>query len=151
MMSSLKACILEAVKTAMRAREAERLGTLRMLTAAIKQVEIDDGVLLDDDDAGVVSIIRKMIKQRRDAICQYEQGNRPELAEAEAREIEVLSVFLPQEISEAQILTIIDQAISETGAQGMKDMGKLMPIVRAAVDGRADMGKVSALIKTRLS
>ena len=99
-MSSLKSTILDAVKDAMRAREAERLGTLRMLTAAIKQIEIDDGVLLDDNDAGVVAVIRKMIKQRRDAIAQYEQGNRPELAAAETREIEVLSVFLPQALSE---------------------------------------------------
>ena len=150
-MSSLKSTILDAVKDAMRAREAERLGTLRMLTAAIKQIEIDDGVLLDDNDAGVVAVIRKMIKQRRDAIAQYEQGNRPELAAAETREIEVLSVFLPQALSEEALMSIIGQAIAETGAAGPKDMGKVMPLVRAAVDGRADMGQVSALIKAKLS
>ena len=150
-MPSLKSTILDAVKDAMRAREAERLGTLRMLTAAIKQIEIDDGVLLDDNDAGVVAVIRKMIKQRRDAIAQYEQGNRPELAAAETREIEVLSVFLPQALSEEALMSIIGQAIAETGAAGPKDMGKVMPLVRAAVDGRADMGQVSALIKAKLS
>lgn len=150
-MSSLKNQILDTVKEAMRARETERLGTLRMLTAAIKQVEVDGSKNLDDDDAAVVAIIRKMIKQRRDSIAQYEQGNRPELAQAESREIEVLSQFLPQALSEAEISKIIDQAISETGAQSAKDMGKVMPIVRTAIDGRADMGEVSALIKKKLS
>ena len=150
-MSSLKNTILEAVKTAMRARETERLGTLRMLTAAIKQVEIDASVSLDNDDAGVVVILRRMIKQRRDSIAQYEQGNRPELAAAEAREIDILSVFLPQALSEVEMVAIIDQAIAQTGASSAKDMGKVMPLVRAAIDGRADMGTVSALIKGKLA
>ena len=148
-MSNLKQTIQEAVKTAMRAKDSARLGTLRMLTAAIKQLEIDTQVVLDDQ--GVISVIRKMIKQRKDAIDQYQKGGREDLAQAEANEIDILSVFLPQSLSPAELDAVIDAVITETQATTLRDLKRVMPLLQERVNGRADMGDVSARVKLRLS
>ena len=145
---SLKTQILEDIKTAMKAREPVRLGTLRLLSAAIKQKEVDERVELDD--AAVLAILDKLIKQRKDAIGQFEKGGSQDLADAEKAEVEVLSAYLPAQMSEAEIAAAIDAAIASTGAAGPKDMGKLMGALKPQLAGKADMGKVSALVKIRL-
>lgn len=147
-MSELKTRIQEDVKTAMKSGDKTRLGTLRMLTAEIKQREVVDNIVLTD--AVVVASIDKMIKQRRDAEKQYRDGGRPELADQEAAEITLLSVYLPQQLSEVELAALIDQAVRETGAAGAKDMGKVMAWLKPQVAGRADMGKLSGQIKARL-
>jgi uncharacterized protein YqeY len=146
---SLKSRITDEVKAAMKAREAQRLGALRLLTAAIKQREVDERIELDD--AQVVGVIEKMIKQRRDSISQYEKGNRPDLAAQERFEIEVLSAYLPQQATDAEIDAIVAAAVTATGAKGVADMGKVMGEVKAKLAGRADMGKVSARVKAKLA
>jgi hypothetical protein len=146
---SLRDRINEDMKNAMRAREAERLGALRLLLAAIKQREVDERITLDD--AGVISVIEKMMKQRRDSIEQYEKARRQDLADKEKYEVSVLQAYLPQGLTEAEIQAIVSEAVAAAGAKSAADMGKVMAIVKPKVAGRADMGKVSALVKAKLS
>ncbi len=148
-MSPLQSRITEDVKTAMKAGDKARVNTLRMLTAELKQREVVDAVEMTD--AVVIASIEKMIKQRRDAEKQYRDGGRPELADAEVAEIAVISVYLPKALDDAELNALIDQAVRETGAAGVKDMGKVMAWLKPKAAGRADMGKVSALIKSRLA
>ena len=145
---SLKARISEDMKTAMRAKDAARLGAIRLLQAAIKQREVDERIELDDTQ--VTEVIEKMLKQRRDSITQYKAANRQDLVDVEEYEVGVLQDYLPQPLSEAEVDAILARAIADTGAAGMKDMGKVMAAVRPQVVGRADMGKISGLIKARL-
>lgn len=147
-MSDLKARITDAVKDAMRAGDKSRLGTLRMMTAAIKQKEVDERREMADAD--VLIVLDKMVKQRREAISQYEGAGRDELAAAEQYEIGIISEFLPQPLSDEEIDSMIAQAISETGAESIRDMGKVMGIIKPKAQGRADMGAVSAKIKAKL-
>jgi uncharacterized protein YqeY len=146
---SLKQQISEDMKTAMRARDAARLGAIRLLLAAIKQREVDERIELTDAD--VVAIIEKMNKQRRDSITQYEAANRQELADVEKFEMSVLATYMPQQLDEAEITAAVAEAIVATGAAGPQDMGRVMGVVKSRLAGRADMGKVSALIKAQLS
>lgn len=148
-MSTLKERITEDMKAAMRAGEKERLGTIRMLQAAIKQREVDERISLDD--AQVLSAIEKMIKQRKESIAQFEQGGRADLAAREQAEIELLTVYLPAQLSDAEVDALIKDAIASTGAASVKDMGKVMGVVKAKAAGRTDMGAVSARIKAALS
>ena len=133
----------------MRAGDKDRLGVIRMLQAAIKQREVDERITLDD--AAVLAVLEKMVKQRREAIAQFEAGGRADLAAKETQEIDVLKVYLPEPLSESELASLIDTAIAATGAASIKDMGKVMAAVKAEAAGRADMGAVSALIKQRLS
>ena len=133
----------------MRAKDAARLSTIRLLLAAIKQREVDERIELDD--AAVVGVIEKMIKQRRDSISQFEKGGRSDLADAEKAEVQLLQAYLPAQLSDADIQREIDAAISASGASGAKDMGKVMGALKAKLAGKADMGKVSALVKARLA
>jgi uncharacterized protein YqeY len=137
------------MKTAMRAKDSARLSTVRLLLAAMKQKEVDERVELSDTD--VVTIIEKMIKQRRESIAQFEKAARQDLADKEKAEIQVLSAYLPQQLSDAEIQKEINSVIAESGASGAKDMGKVMAALKARLAGRADMGKVSGLVKGRLS
>jgi uncharacterized protein YqeY len=146
---SLKAQISEDMKTAMRAKDSARLGAIRLLQAAIKQREVDERIELDDSN--VIAVIEKMLKQRRDSIAAYESANRNDLADIEKYEVTVLQVYLPQQLTEAEVLVILDKVVVETGAVGIKDMSKVMAALKPLVVGRADMGKISGLIKVRLS
>ena len=137
------------MKAAMRAKDAARLSTIRLLLAAIKQREVDERIELDD--AAVLGVIEKMIKQRRDSISQFEKGGRTDLAEAEKAEVQVLQAYQPAQLSDADIQREIDAVVAATGASGAKDMGKVMGALKAKLAGKADMGKVSALVKTRLA
>jgi hypothetical protein len=137
------------MKSAMRAKDAARLSAIRLILAAIKQKEVDERVELTDPD--VVGILEKMIKQRRESIAQFEKAARNDLADAEKFELGVLSGYLPQQLGEAEIQKEINSVIAETGASGVKDMGKVMAALKSRLAGRADMGKVSALVKARLS
>ena len=137
------------MKTAMRAKDAARLSTVRLLLAAIKQREVDERIELDD--AAVLGVIEKMIKQRRESIAQFEKGGRQDLADNEKAEVQVLSAYLPAQMGDADIQKEIDSVISATGAAGAKDMGKVMAALKAKLAGKADMGKVSALVKAKLS
>ncbi len=147
-MSDLKIRVLEDVKAAMRAGEKDRLSVLRMLSSELKNREVVDAV--EVTDAVVTATVEKMVKQRRDAESQFRNGNRPELADKEAAEIAVLMGYLPQQLSEAEVLALIDQAIAETGAAGGKDIGKVMGWIKPKVAGKTDMGKLSGLIKGKL-
>ena len=146
---SLKATILEDIKQAMKAREQAKLTTLRMLSAAIKQKEVDERI--DLDAGAVLAIIEKQIKQRNEAAVQFEQGGRPDSALAEKAEAAVLSKYLPAQLSEAEVVAEIDAIVSELGASGPQDMGKVMGAVKATLAGKADMSKVSGLVKAALS
>lgn len=146
---SIKARITEDMKEAMKAKDAQRLGALRLLLAAVKQREVDERAELGD--AEVLSVIDKMVKQRRDSIAQYEAAGREDLASQERFEIEVLSAYLPKQADEAEIAAEIEAAIAATGAKGMADMGKVMNAVKAKLAGRADMAKVSGLVKAKLA
>lgn len=146
---SLKARIQEAMKEAMRAREKERLGTIRLVLAAIKQVEVDERV--EPDDTRVIAILDKMVKQRRESIKQYEAANRQELADVEHAEIAIIQDFMPKALDAAEITGIIEKAIADTGASSMKDMGAVMNLARPQLMGKADMGEVSKLVKQRLA
>jgi uncharacterized protein YqeY len=146
---TLKARITEDMKAAMRARETARLSTIRLLLAAMKQKEVDERVELSDAD--IVGIIDKMIKQRRESISQFEAGGRAELAAAEAAEIKILQGYMPQRLTEAEIDQLVDAAIAGAGASGMAAMGKVMSLLKPQLAGRADMGEVSARVKSRLS
>lgn len=145
---TLKARISEDMKNAMRAKDSARLGAIRLLQSAIKQREVDERIELNDGQ--VIEAIEKMLKQRRDSIAQYEAANRHDLADVEKFEVSVLQEYLPQALTEDEVAAILEQVISETGASGIKDMSKVMAAVKPLVVGRADMAKISGLIKTRL-
>ena len=145
---SLKAHITEDMKTAMRAKDSARLGTIRLLQAAMKQKEVDERIELDD--AQVIAIIDKLIKQRKDSISAYEQAARADLAAQEASEIEVLKVYLPARLSADEIAAEVRAIVAEVGAQGPGDMGKVMGVVKSRLAGKADMGQVSAAVKAAL-
>ena len=146
---SLKERITEDMKSAMRAGEKERLATIRMILAAIKQREVDERIQLDDSQ--VLAALEKMIKQRKEAITQFESGGRADLVAKESAEILILQAYLPAQLSDAEIDSLIAAAIASTGAASIKDMGKVMGVVKAQAQGKADMGKVSARIKSKLS
>ena len=139
----------EDIKSAMKARAAERLNALRLLLAAVKQREVDERVTLDD--AGVISVIEKMLKQRKDSIEQFEKASRQDLADKEKFEVSVLSTYLPKQLSETEVAAIIAEAVAATGAKSPADMGKVMGVVKPKLAGRADMGKVSGLVKAALA
>ncbi len=145
----LKARIQDDVKAAMKAKDKERLATLRLITAAIKQREVDDRAELSEEQ--VLAVLEKMIKQRRDSITQYEGAGRQELADKERSEIAIIETYMPEGLSEEEIAALIEQAIGETGAESVRDMGKVMGLLKPKMQGRADMGKVSGLIKQKLS
>ncbi|MDB6158294.1 MAG: glutamyl-tRNA amidotransferase [Gammaproteobacteria bacterium] len=145
----LKDRITEDMKTAMRAGEKERLGTIRLILSAVKQREVDERITLDDSQ--VLAAIEKMIKQRKEAITQFEAGGRADLVAKETAEIAILQAYLPAQMSDAEIDALIAEAIASTGAASIKDMGKVMGAVKAKAQGRADMGAVSARIKQKLS
>ena len=149
MTSSLKTRILEDVKDAMRARDKARLGTLRMVTAAIKQREVDERVTLDD--TSVIAVLEKMLKQRRESAGQYERAGRGDLAAAEREEISVIERYMPRALDPAEVDAMIAAAIEEAAAATMKDMGRVMGLLKPRVQGRADMGAVSAAVRARLS
>ncbi|MBQ0132334.1 MAG: GatB/YqeY domain-containing protein [Comamonas sp.] len=146
---SLKAQITEDMKTAMRAKDSARLGTIRLLQAAMKQREVDERIELDD--AAIVAIVDKLIKQRKDSITAFESANRADLADIEKAELEVLKVYLPERMSEAEITAAVQAIVAEVGATGPGDMGKVMGKVKTALAGKADMGLVSAAVKAALS
>ena len=146
---SLKDQITEDMKIAMRAKDSVRLGAIRLLLSAIKQREVDERIELADSD--VISVIEKMLKQRRDSIAAFELAKRVDLADIEKFEVTVLQTYMPKQMSDDEINQIITQVIADTGAQGAKDMGKVVGLVKPLVAGVADMGKVSGLIKARLS
>ncbi len=145
---TLKERITEDMKAAMRSGEKERLGAIRMLTAAIKQREVDERITLDD--AQVVGVIEKMIKQRRESLHQFQAGNRPDLADKEAAEIALLQAYLPAALTEGEVDALIADAITTTGAASIKDMGKVMALIKSRAQGRADMAVVGAKIKAKL-
>ena len=146
---SLKQQITEDMKTAMRAKDAARLGAIRLLLSAMKQREVDERIELSDTD--VVTIIEKMIKQRRDSISQFEAASRQELADIEKFEIAVLQTYMPQPMTEAEVAAAVASAIASSGAKSAQEMGKVIAILKPQLAGRADMGKVSALVKACLS
>ena len=146
---SLKEPITEDMKTAMRAKDSERLGTIRLLLAALKQKEVDERVELDD--AMVVAIVDKMVKQRKDSIAAFTTGGRADLADKEAAEIKVLEVYLPQRMSADEVATEVKAIVAELGAKGPGDMGKVMGAVKTRLAGKADMGQVSAAVKAALA
>ncbi|WP_020200878.1 MULTISPECIES: GatB/YqeY domain-containing protein [Cupriavidus] len=146
---SLKARISEDMKAAMRARESERLGTIRLLLAAIKQREVDERIELDD--AAVQAVIDKLIKQRKDSISQFQQAGRTDLADKESAEVEVLKVYMPAALSDAEVAAEVQKAVAESGAAGPQDMGKVMAVLKPRLAGRADMTAVSGLVKAALA
>lgn len=146
---TLKARITDDMKAAMRAKDSERLGTIRLLTAAIKQKEVDERVELDD--AAVIAVIDKMVKQRKDSIAAFEQGGRADLAAKEATEMAVLQAYLPQRLSAEEVATEVRAIVAELGASGPGDMGKVMGAVKARLAGKADMAQVSAAVKAALA
>jgi len=146
---ALKERITDDMNAAMRSGEKERLGVIRMVTSAIKQREVDERITLDD--AQVMSVLEKMIKQRKESLVQFEAGNRPDLVAKETAEIRLLQTYLPEALGEAQIDALIAEAIAATGAATIKDMGKVMNLVKAKAQGRADMAAVGAKIKLKLA
>lgn len=148
MSSAIQQAINEAVKDAMRAKAKERLMTLRLITAEFKRIEVDERIELDD--ARVLAVLDKMVKQRRESARQYSENGRPELAEQEQFEIGVIQEYLPQQMSEAELRALVEKTAAELGVSGTADMGKLMGAVKPKVQGRADMGLVSQLVKAQL-
>ena len=148
MATPLKKQITEDMKSAMKAGDKDRLKAVRLIMAAIKQVEVDQRIELDD--AGVLSVLDKMVKQRRDSVEQFEKGGRDDLAAIETAEIEVLETYLPEQLSADELAALVDETIAATGAESMRDMGKVMAQIKAKAAGRADMGAVSATVKARL-
>jgi len=146
--SALKDQIQDAMKTAMKGGDKERLAVIRLMMSALKQIEVDERIELDD--TRVLGVLDKMVKQRRESISQFQSGGRDDLVAREQAEIDVIADFLPQALSEDEITTIINEAITETGAESMKDMGKVMGIVKPRITGRADVGAVSQKIKSLL-
>lgn len=139
----------EEQKSAMKAKDKVRLGTIRLALSEIKQREVDGQVTLTDDE--ILAVLTKMLKQRRDSVAQFEAAGRTDLADAEKAEMDVLGEFMPQPLSDEEIANLLDKAISESGAAGMQDMGKVMGVLKPLIQGRADMGKVSQLVKTKLA
>jgi uncharacterized protein YqeY len=146
---SLKGQIQDDMKTAMRAGDKDRLKVVRLMLAAIKQIEIDQRIELDD--AAILAVLNKMVKQRRDSVSQFTAGGRSDLADIETAEIAVLEAYLPAQLSDAELDQLIEQAIATSGAESIRDMGKVMGQVKAKAEGRADMSAVSARVKQRLS
>jgi hypothetical protein len=146
---SLRTRITDDMKSAMRAKDAARLGTIRLLLAAVKQKEVDDRA--DLDDAAITSIVEKLIKQRKDSISQFEIAGRDDLVAAEQAELAILQTYLPEQLSDTEVEAAVTSAIAESGAASVKDMGKVMALLKARLAGRADMARVSALIKARLA
>jgi uncharacterized protein YqeY len=146
---SIKDRLQEDIKAAMRAKEAERLTTLRLVTAAIKQKEVDERIVLDD--AAVLSVLEKMIKQRKDSISQFAAGNRQDLVAKEQAELDILAAYMPEQMSEADLDAAIAAAIAESGASGPQAMGKAMALLKPRLAGKADMGQVSQRLKARLT
>jgi uncharacterized protein YqeY len=146
--SAIKDRILDEMKAAMRAQEKDRLGTIRLMTAAFKQKEVDERIVLTDEH--VLAILDKMLKQRRESISQFEVAKRQDLVDKEAAEIKVIQEFLPTQLTDAELESLVKSAIETSGAESVKDMGKIMTIVRPKVQGRADMSVVSQLIKSCL-
>jgi uncharacterized protein YqeY len=146
---SLKAQITEDMKATMKSGDKDRLKVIRLIMAAMKQVEVDNRIELDD--AGVLGVLDKMVKQRRDSVEQFVKGGREDLAAIERYEIEVLETYLPEQLSDAELAALVDEVIKATGATGMSDMGKVMGQIKARAAGRADMGAVSATVKERLN
>lgn len=147
--AGLKTSITSAMKDAMRAKEKERLATIRLILAEFKRVEVDERIELDD--ARCLAILDKMLKQRKDSITQYRDAGRVDLAEIEEREVQVIQTFLPKALSEDEIEDLIGAAMSETGAESVRDMGKVMAVLKPQLQGRADVGAVSGLVKKRLA
>ena len=147
--NGLKASISSAMKDAMRAKEKERLATIRLILAEFKRIEVDERIELDD--ARCLAVLDKMLKQRKDSFTQYTDAGRDDLADVEAKEIEVIQTFLPKALSEDEINSLLEDAISESGAESVRDMGKVMAILKPQLQGRADVGAVSGLVKKRLS
>ncbi|MCG7488880.1 GatB/YqeY domain-containing protein [Vibrio sp. Of14-4] len=135
-------------KIAMKAKDKQRLGTIRLALSAIKQREVDEQITLTDND--ILAVLTKMVKQRRDSVAQYESAGRQDLADTEQAEITVLEEFMPQPLSETEVAALITNAITESGAAGMQDMGKVMAVLKPKIQGRADMGKVSGLVRAKL-
>jgi len=148
-MSALKERITADMKTAMREKDKERLTTIRMLTAAMKQREVDERIELTDDD--VIAIVEKLVKQRREAEAQYRDGDRNDLADQEAAEADMLAEYLPEQLGDEELAALIDEAMASTGAESMRDMGKVMGYLKPKVAGRADMSALSGQIKAKLS
>lgn len=146
---SLKEQLTDDMKAAMRAREKERLGVIRLALSAIKQQEVDNRIELDD--AAVLAVLDKMVKQRRESIRQYTDGGRTDLADQEQSEIVILQDYLPQALTEDEVQTLVAEAVAATGAESVKDMGKVMAWIKPKAQGRADMGKISGLIKAQLA
>ena len=146
---SLKERITDDMKAAMRAGEKDRLGVIRMITSAIKQREVDERIVLDDTQ--VLSVLEKMIKQRKESLTQFQAGNRQDLVDKESAEITLLQTYMPSRLSDGEVDALIAEAIAATGASGIKDMGKVMAIIKTKAQGRADLGSVGAKIKARLS
>jgi uncharacterized protein YqeY len=146
---SLKAQITEDMKATMKSGDKDRLKVIRLIMAAMKQVEVDNRIELDD--GGVLGVLDKMVKQRRDSVEQFVKGGREDLAAIERYEIEVLETYLPEQLSDAELAALVDEVIKATGATGMSDMGKVMGQIKARAAGRADMGAVSASVKDRLN
>jgi uncharacterized protein YqeY len=147
--SELKQRITEDMKTAMRAKDKQRLATIRLILAAIKQREVDERIELDD--TAVLAVLDKMVKQRRDSIAQFEKAERSDLVAQEQSELQVIAAYMPQPLGEGEIAALIDEAVASSGAASLKDMGKVMGALKPRVQGRADMGKVSARVKQRLA
>jgi uncharacterized protein YqeY len=145
----LKDQITEDMKSAMRAKETARLGTIRLLLAAIKQREVDDRIVLDD--AAVIATVEKMIKQRKDSISQFEKAGRDDLVAVESAEMTILQAYLPAQMSDAEVQAAVAAAVAATGAAGPQDMGKVIGALKAQLAGKADMGKVSGLVKAALA
>ena len=145
---SLKERITDDMKAAMRAGEKDRLGVIRMITSAIKQREVDERIMLDDTQ--VLSVLEKMIKQRKESLVQFKAGNRQDLVDKESAEIALLQGYLPAALADAEIDALINEAVAATGAASVKDMGKVMAIIKAKAQGRADLAKVGAKIKAKL-
>lgn len=148
-MSELKKQIQDAVVTAMKSGEKERLAIIRLITSSIKQIEVDERVELDD--ARIIAVLDKMVKQRRESIAQFKTAGRDDLVTQETFEINIIQEFLPQALSEEEVDQIVNQAIEQTGASSIKDMGKVMGLVKPQIIGRADMGEVSGRIKSMLT
>ena len=146
---SLKVRLKEQQILAMRAKDKARLGTLRMLLAAIKQIEIDERIELDND--AVTAVVIKSVKQRKDSITQFEKAGRADLVDVEKTELAILQEFLPQPLTSDEVKALIEQAIASTGASGMQDMGKVMGVLKKDISGKADMGEVSALVRAGLA
>jgi uncharacterized protein YqeY len=147
--ASLRERINEDMKAAMRAKDAPRLSAIRLLQAAIKQKEVDERITVDD--TGALGIVEKLIKQRKDSIEQFSKAGRTDLVDKEKAELDLLSMYLPQQMSEAELVAAVDAAIAEAGAAGLQGIGKVMVLLKPRVAGRADMGQVSALVRNRLS